>query len=458
MRSDPLSFFAVGKIAADSAADVREQLPRVGLDPGERALAGLAAQSSLYAFALPWAGGEVLKHFGNKGSVPWGDVQPFKGVPSSGPPVTVSNNEGRFLGLFDITGRPKEPAAEELKAVQHKLHEISGVVESFFQKHELGPRGVTLNFRSGPLTSAFGPHYDLDAKKVFLPRVSKELALHELGHAADYTGSTLGKIRAIGEPIVRRAAMTALPIALIAGDEIAKALPGTVDDRAIRFMQDHAPSIMAATLAATTLYPEAKASMLAWKHIREVEGGAAAAESLKKLAPLWGSYLIKAIPPVVGMALARKYMREARERNEKTASRVGEALGPLKDKALDLAHVARQLGRGVVELAKDPQASRRIARAAREVGTSPEMVNGVLTSAIPAAAGALYLYGTEPGKVLREQIGKVGRSPNEVFKTLPHDEVWRERNPAVFAGLVGLGTAMSAGVLQKMIKDVQGVL
>lgn len=462
MRSDPLSFFALRKTALDGAADAGDGRPAgAALDPGERALAGLAAQSSIYAVALPWAGGQVLRHFGDKGSVPWGSVEPLQGIPSSGSPVIKPGNEGRFMGLFNLSGRAKEAPAEAWQSVEHKLGEIGGIVDSFFQRHQLGEKGVTLNFRAGPLTKAFGPHYDLDTRKVFLPRVGKELALHELGHAADYAGSTLGKIRAVGEPIVRRAALAALPIALIAGDEIAKALPGTVDDRAIHFMQDHAPTIMAATLAATSLYPEAKASLLALKHIREVEGADAAMSALKKLGPLWGSYLLKAIPPVVGMALARKYMREARQRNEqnqKTAGRLDAQLGPLKDMALDLAHVARQIGRGVVELAKDPEAGRRIAAAAREVGTSPEFVTGALSSAIPAAAGALYLYGTEPGRVLRQQIHNVGRSTTEVFKTRPHDEVWRERHPAMFAGLVGIGAAMSAGVLQKMIKDMQGVL
>jgi hypothetical protein len=294
--------------------------------------------------------------------------------------------------------------------------------------------------------------------------VSKELALHELGHAADYTSSALGKIRAVGEPILRRAAMATLPIALIAGDEIAKALPGTIDDRAIHFMQDHAPTIMAATLAATSLYPEAKASMLALKHIQEVEGGAAAAASLKKLLPLWGSYVLKAIPPVVGLALARKYLREARGANEargpneKTAGFVANALGELKDAAFDLGHVARQLGHGVVQLARDPDVGSRIAAASKKIGTSPEFVTGAMSSAIPAAAGALYLYATEPGRVLRKQIHNVGRKTTEVFSTRPRDEAWREQHPAMFAGLVGLGAAMSAGVLHKMINDLQAVL
>ena len=461
MRGDPLSFFVSDKIAGEGGADASGKR----LDPGEKALAGLAAQSSAYAVALPWIGGEIARHFGEKGSVSWGDVEPLMGGTSINEmSKTTPTNQTRFMGLFDISGRPKTAPLGELQGVVKKLDEIHGVVDSFFEKHKLGDKGVTMNFRSGLLTSGFGPHYDLGTKKVFLPRVSKEIALHELGHAADYTGSTLGKIRAVADPLLRTAVMATIPIALIAGDEIAKAIPGTIDDKAIHFMQDHAPSIVGATLAATQLYPEAKASWLAFKHIDEVEGRAAALSSLKKLLPLWGSYLLNAIPPIVGMALARKYMREARARNdqkeptEKTASVVSAALGALKDTALDLGHVAKQLGHGVVELAKDPHVGRRIAGAAKEVGTSPDFVLGALSSAVPATAGALYLYGTEPGRIIRQQIHSVGRTTKEVFKTRPHDEQWRESHPAAFAGLVGLGAAMSGGLLHKMMNDLKQVL
>src|SRR4029453_8289624 len=106
------------------------------------------------------------------------------------------------------------------------------------------------------------------------------------------------------EPVLQRAAMAALPIALIAGDEIARAIPGTIDDHAIRFMQAHAPTILGATLAATQLYPEAKASWLAIRPPHEVEGGGAAWRAAKKLLPQLGGYALLTIPPIVGMALA----------------------------------------------------------------------------------------------------------------------------------------------------------
>jgi hypothetical protein len=409
---------------------------------------------------LPWAGSKVLEHLGQKDSVFWGNVQPSLGNTSIG--AMKPTNETRVLGLFNVAGRAKEAPLADEEAVVGKLDEIQHVVDSFFEKHRLAQKGVTMNFRAGPLTTK--PFFDIDTKRVFLPQVSKEIALHELGHAADYTGSTLGKIRAVAEPVLRRAALVSVPIALIAGDELARAIPGTIDDKAIQFVQDHAPTIVGATVAATQLYPEAKASILALKHIKDVEGGAAALASVKKLLPAWGSYVLGAIPAIVGMALARRYMREARDHNqknetaEKTAGVVGEALGAIKDSVLDLGHVARQLGHGVVQLARDPEVGQRIATAAKEVGTSPGFVVGALSSAMPATAGALYLYGTEPGRIIRQQIHRVGRSTKELLRSRPHDEQWRERHPAAFAGIVGLGAALSGGILHKMINDLQMVL
>src|SRR5579859_156842 len=461
MRCDPLSFFVHGKRAAEDETGAEAGDKK--LDAGERALAGLAAQSSVYAVALPFVGGEVLRHFAEKGSVSWGDVDPIAGATSIRDlPKMQPATRAPFLGLFYVSTRPKTAPPGEVARVVGKLDEIHGVVDSFFEKHQLGEKGVTMNFRSGPLSSVLGPHYEMGTRKVFLPRVSKEIALHELGHAADYTSSALGRIRSVAEPILHSTVLAAVPIALIAGDELKKAIPGTVDDRAIEFMQDHAPAIVGATLAATQLYPEAKASLLALRHIGETEGRAAVGSALKKLLPAWGTYLLNAIPPVVGMVLARKYLRQARaeksEAAEKTAGIIGAALGDLHAAAADLGHVAKQLGHGIVELTQDPAVGSRIAAAAREVGTSPDFVVGALSSAIPAAAGALYLYGTEPGRVLRQQITRVGRSPTEVFKARPHDEAWRERHPAAFAGLVGLGAALSGGVLARMIQDLKQVL
>lgn len=455
MRADPLSFFALdklGAVGADNATDAR-------LDPGERALAGLAAQGSMYAVALPWAGAEVLRHLSTKDAVAWGKVDPLMGVRHLADAASAAApSPARVLGLFDVAGRAKNAPGDNWQRVVGKLDEIHGVVDAFFDKHHLGEKGVTLNFRSGPLSSAMGPHFDTATKKVFTPQLSKEIVLHELGHAADYLGGRVGRVRAIAEPILQRAAIASVPVALIAGDEIARAIPGTVDDKVIRFMQDHAPTIVGATLAATTLFPEAKASILALQHIKAVEGTEAALQAAKRLVPAWGTYALGMIPPVVGMALARRYMQKARAHHEKSASIARAAVDELKDLGLDLVHVGRQLGHGTAALVRDPDVGARILGAAKEVGTSPSFVIGALSAAVPATAGALYLYGTKPGEVLREQIVRVGRSPREIVHQRPHDERWRQEHPASFAGVVGLGTALSAGILTKLITDMKEVL
>jgi hypothetical protein len=162
------------------------------------------------------------------------------------------------------------------------------------------------------------------------------------------------------------------------------------------------------------------------------------------------------IPPLVGVALARRYMRQARAQNEKTAGLTDMIRGTIetvRDMGLDVAHVGRQLGRGALELIRDPEVGRRIGEAAKEVGTSPSFVMGALTSAIPATAGALYMYGTRPGKILRQQVGKVKGAGGA-----SDGDQWRERHPAVFAGLVGLGTALSTGILTKFLSDLKDVL
>lgn len=464
MRADPLGFFADGKVAGEEPVKVDDQPKK--LDPSERALAGLATQGSAYAIALPWVGREVLKHFAEKDSVDWGGFPAIAGATSMGKmELPAAPPSKRLLGLVDVVGRQRSVSPQATEEVLGKVDDIHGAVDSFFQKHDLANKGVTMNFRGGPLSSGLGPHYDPAEKKVFLPRVSKELALHELGHAADYTSSRFGKARAVAEPILRNAALTVIPIALIAGDEIAKAIPGTIDDKVIRFMQDHAPSIVGATLAATTLIPEAKASFLAIRHLHQTEGAASAIAAAKKLLPAWGTYALSVIPPIVGMALARRYLQHAREHNannEKTAGFLGDAIGgavsEMKEIGSDLAHVGKQIGHGFGQLVKDPNMASRLGSAAKEVGTSPHFIMGALTAAIPATAGALYLYSTESGKIIRDQWAKTHPDGKGLITHRPKDEDWRERHPGVFAGIVGLGAALSAGVMSKLINDAKEVL
>jgi hypothetical protein len=351
-----------------------------------------------------------------------------------------------------------------------KLDEMQHVVDSFIDKKNLRQKGVRISMTPGPISGLGGGRYEIPTKRVYLPRVGKELALHELGHAADYTSGTVGKIRGWGENALRKGVLISLPIALAAGDQIKEMIPGTIDDRAIEFMQNHAPEIMGATLAATTLIPEAKASFMAVKHIKEVEGSAAATKAIKKFLPLWGTHLLGAIPAVVGMALARKYMRSAREdkdevqaeiaKLEKTSSMVRGFVEGSKD----IGHVAKQLGIGTANLFKEPGTLRRLGRAAKETGQSPQFLWGAVGAAVPATLGALYMYGTPGGKIIRERMHPesrdiiLGQKRNPAAMATQHNEAWRERHPAMFAGLVAAGAALSGGILSKFLHDITRVL
>ena len=353
---------------------------------------------------------------------------------------------------------------------------------------KLREKGVTINFKQGPLNWVLGPRYETATKRVYLPLADKVVAMHELGHAADYTAGRIGKVRKILEPMLMRGVQFALPVAIVAGDRIAEILPGTIDDKIIRFLQDNAPAIMGATIAATTLYPEAKASVLAINHIAKVEGPKAARAAMRKLGPAFGTYLLGAIPAVVGMAFARKYMREARAEKADTAGLVDKKMLELekeggiipsiaeivgmvqsgsrfvRSSGRDLAFIGKQVGQQAVQIVNEPGTMRKITQAAKEIGRSPEFIQGALASAIPAASGALYLYGTSSGREIRKRMTPehaediYSHSKRGVPLARHTEERWREENPKLFAGLVAMGAAMSGGIITKFISDLARVL
>jgi len=488
---DPLSLFLHEKVAVDNVPSTASA-PRISIskpdpkspDPGERALAGAAAVGgSLTAKLLPWGLSAVADSMQDVGSVPWHNAIPVQGGKSIADVMADAKMpRSKLLGLFDITSRIRPARSvrdhEQVAKAINKLQEIQPVVDSFIDKHNLAEKGVTLNFNRGALGSAMKNRYVVPSKEVFFSSIDKEKVLHELGHAADFTGSRLGKIRGWAGPAISRGVSVALPIALVAGDRIKEMMPGTIDDKAIEYMQNHAPEIMAATLAATTLYPEAKASYLAVQHIAKTEGPEAARAALKKLVPAWGTYLIGAIPAVVGMALARKYMREARE--EKNMAKEGGVRDAIRnfglgardlakgvgsgvwhgivDSALDIAHVGKEVGRQAVDMIKQPQTLKRISAAAKEVGTSPEFVQGALSSAIPATMAALYLYGTPGGKTIRERVEPSEIAAGDYPLAKQTSERWREQHPLRFAGLVAAGAALSGGIISKFFSDLQRVI
>jgi len=537
MPRDPLSFFMNEKVAANSAPDTAMDIPEPkpftknpdsqSLDPGERAFAGMMAVSgSAIGRSTTWLGNMALRRAALAGTVP---ISKFEqgSLPKDRWP------KAKLMGLYDVSARkPSMPEAAkkdlkafqtetvalakanqagdrkatkeiadriakmehhpvnvELKKTRTEFRNMAKTVSSFMQEHTLAEKGVTVNLKQGPLNSILGPRYETITKRVYLPVMNKEIALHELGHAADYTAGRIGKIRRIAEPILSRGANFILPAAILAGDQIAELLPGTVDDKIIKFVQDNAPAIMGATLAATSLYPEAKASILAVSHINKIEGRSAAMKAMKRLGPVFGTYLLGAIPAVVGMSLAKKYMREARAEKAETGDLITKKMSELEKEASmpgivreigdiavdvarfsrstgrDLAHVGKQIGDQTVKMVHAPGTMKRLTEAAKSVGTSPEFVQGAMAAALPSATTALYLYGTRSGSEIRRRIdpSHIDKAYSNREKGVPYassktDERWREENPKLFAGLVGMGAAMSAGIMTKLFSDLARVL
>jgi hypothetical protein len=505
---DPLEAFLHEKAAAEQPAGlnapkhVTKDPDPHSRDPGERAMVGILATGGIAGKVIPFVTNIIGQLAAERGSHKWPQSAPIRGSSVGDALENAHRPHAKLMGMFDVSSRQVAPRADpawvervltnparpgdraefarlgvtgpehlDRLRVGEEMSNIRNVVDSFIEKHDLTRKGVGINFGRGPLGQIGGPRYHISSKQVYLPRVSKEIALHELGHAADYTKG-FGKVRGVLEPILSRGVRIALPVALIAGDRIKEMMPGTVDDKAISFMQDHAPAIMGATLAATSLYPEAKASFLAVRHISQTEGHAAARSALKKLIPAWSTYLMGAIPAVVGMALARKYMRHAREEKHRDLQKVGGVIGELgasagsffRNMAGDLGHIGKQVGHQSWSMIKEPGLAQRVGHAAKTVGSSPEFVYGALSTAIPATMTALYLYGTPAGKEIRNRIHPEHRSKfiAEGGKNIPFtshtDETWREANPHRFAGLVAVGAALSGGVLSKFFADLQRVL
>jgi hypothetical protein len=484
---DPLAFFKGADEDESSPSDQgKKHLP----DPSERAIAGMAAASSLGLMkASLWAGSEITKELALKGAQPWKEpgLAPVQGATSLMDAMSTPRPppSSKLMGLFPVSARSRPRAASEIEQLNADRNfwktsvtalDIQHVVDSFIDKHHLAEKGVRMNLREG-LLNYRNPRYEVAEKEVHFPVVGKAVMLHELGHAADYTKGTMGKIRAVAEPAIRNAAAIALPIAMIAGDSIKAVIPGTFDDKVIGFMQDHAPELMGATLAATTLYPEFKASVLAVHHVKQMEGLEAAKAVAKKLIPGFGSYLLAAIPPIVGMALARKYMRHARAEREgeghKTASEMagvgeplmdfpesGGLLTDLRELGTDAIHVVRQIKAGAVDLMRSPGAGQKILAAAKEVGTSPSFVHGALVTAIPATLAALYMYGTRSGHEIRSKMSEkhkkhfLGQRPVSAVIQEP----WRVEHPMLYASLVGAGAAIAGGTIAKLMHDLGEVL
>ena len=499
--SDPLARFPSEKIAS---VFIRERPEEAIADPTLSALAGMAALGPL-AGATQAISQAVLAGIGQSGGSVFSrqmegmsGLQKLEDLLEPGLENKVKRPTSKILGLLNLeepVGRRTKSQVEFSSRVhggtlrvrdlpdfktQMNLHtkvdQMKDVVDSFIDKHKLPEKGVTMSMRSGPLSFLAREYYDPKRKEIRIGKLNEPILLHELGHAADFTGSTTGKIRAKLGPAIKRIGFAAVPLALVVGDRMKETIPGSIDDKVISFVQDHAPEIIGATLAATTLYPEAKASALALKHIKEVKPEAFI-PALKKLAPLFGTYLLGAIPAIVGASLGRKWLERARaEKGElkkegglKLLKGLGQTLRQIADSVVvDVPLVAAQIGTEFSELMKRPDKWPVIRRAAKEFATDPETLMTGALHGVPAGIAAYYLLNTKGGEIIHE-VGKKHvpkRTTFQVEKPLPRgvglnikpgDSTFRD-NAALYAGVVALGSALSASLLGRVRSDIYRVL
>jgi len=210
---------------------------------------------------------------------------------------------------FDIGDSP---------AVDAKMKDLADLSESMLQ--EKGLKGkVQVNLKGGLGKNYYNPI----SKSVNIGTAAPSVALHEIGHAADYKNSLA---KTVARKLPHMAAMVAVPASFGYGDYIKEKIPGSVDDKVIDFIKEHPYATTLAGYGSSTLYPEGKASFLAWKHMKKHRDLAYANKAaLRELAPAFGTYTLGALP-ALAVAGAAKYLydRSKKKPLKKKAGAVGD--------------------------------------------------------------------------------------------------------------------------------------
>lgn len=339
------------------------------------------------------------------------------------------------------------------------LSKIQKSVDSMLDKYKLPKKGVTLNLRQGPLTGIIGPNYNWASKEINLPMIGKEIALHEIGHAAHLTKPGAKSFDLLRK-IIHRGANLAVPMAYIAGNEIREMFPGKIDDKAIKFVQDHAPAILASTYAASTIYPEIQATTRAVSHVYKTEGAAEARKVFKRLIPPLLSYMLPVIPGIIGISLAKKWHKDAEGKKkelEKKAGIYNEMSNFVKELSQYTANITRQIGPQTADILELPgkEFVQKMYHSGKNVIKSPEFAAGAATAGIPAAIMTYADYVSPHGKIYTEKIRKLGKGSLE--SEIEYKKAKAKENITVPA-IVGITAAISGGFLNKLWSDVLKVM
>ena len=346
---------------------------------------------------------------------------------------------------------------------------VAASVDKMIDSYKLSEKGVRMNLTRGPWSAMMGPSYNTVSKEVVLPWVNEAYITHELGHAA-HLSNPVAKASNAARRAMFGGAMAAIPMAYLVGNEIKEMFPGEIDDKAVDFVQKHAPAIITATYAASELYPELQASARAIKHIRNTRGTQAAKQALKHLVPAFGTYLAPLIPLAIGTSLAKKYYFDAKKGNDSLEKESGlregfgdfwSRYGPL---LTEPAYIATQVAKQSTDLLRqDPNTIlNRVAGAARHVVKSPEFISGAVGAGIPAAVLAYVYHNTPHGRLTKEkwrQIDEKGADPIERLQiAMDREEAKKKNNDITLPLITGMGAAMAGGFMRKTFSDLLRVL
>lgn len=478
-KVDPTSFF-ITKLSADTTDKL--------IDPGEAAIAGLAIASGPIAQGvIPAASHLAVTSLGPKpikfkGPMRY-NIDKLKGYEDS---LKTLTSDAKVLNLFEaqliprITEEMLETGKFFIPKEKEYVNKIAPMVDGMLEKYKLPEKGVRLDLGGGSLQNITGPRYRISDKKIQLPWVNESYALHEVGHAAHFSepGTKLfSKLRGF----INGGAALAIPMAYVAGDEIKKMFPGKIDDKAVDFVQKHAPAIAAATWAASDVYPEVQATARAVKYVRDTKGAAAARATLKELLPALGTYVAPIIPAIVGLSLAKKWFFESkkkgiksREEIEKAASVLSHAkdfgsglVGGMWDVAApvgaDLSYLAHQFGGQARELFQKPinEFAKDIAVASAKTVKSPEFIAGAIHAGVPTALTAYVMYNTPHGLAFKErkrQIDSRKSNREKLRNDIDRIDSKRKENDITVPVIAGITAAVSGGILTKIFSDLGKIL
>lgn len=268
-------------------------------------------------------------------------------------------------------GSPRT-ASKPSKAIIDKMTDLADLSESMLK--EKGLKGkVQVNLQRGLSKNYYNPV----GKSVNIGTAAPSVALHEIGHAADYRNNLA---KTVLRSLPMAAASIAVPASFGYGDYIKEKIPGTTDDKIIDFIKAHPFATTLGGYTSATLYPEAKASFLALKHMKKHRGGAAAKAALvKELLPAFGTYALGSLPPLA-VAGAAKLINDLQNTKKKK--------GGIKKKA------------SAVSAVKDAFKNENFRRG----------------FAVGAASGGLTLGGIVGHRMLTESGKAMGEVDREVYR------------------------------------------